>query len=181
MLASLKGGYKLAWETSAQPLRGELMHAWFVKTEDPEPLQLPQYFNTPLELTMSQWMASRKKWDGLIAKRAAEGKLLTPSSAKSYQSFLDAPYRKIVVDTKTKTYIPRPSSATTETMQTCLVLEVKMSLDPSHLALRFGNGPFYHLFVRQYEIGDVEANHLENRSKMVVLLEDRICITSWNT
>lgn len=133
------------------------MHAWYVKTESPEPLQLPQYFNTGLELSMSQWMATRKKWDGLIAKRASEGKSLTPSAAKNYQSFLDTPYRKIVFDTKHKFYVPKPSSANSATMQHCLVLEVKMAIDPAALALRFGNGPFYHLFVRQFEIGDTEA------------------------
>lgn len=103
------------------------MHAWFVKTEDPEPLQLPQYFNVPLELSMSQWMAQRKKWDGSIAKRASEGKTLTPSSLKLYQAFLDAPFRKIVIDTNKKVYIPKPSAATSSTMQNCIVLEVKMS------------------------------------------------------
>lgn len=133
------------------------MHAWFVKTEAADPVQLPQYFNVPLELTMSQWMAARKKWDGQIAKRASDGKLLTPSAAKAYQAFLDAPYRKIVVDTKNKCYIPKPSSATAATMQNCLVLEVKMNLDPAHLSLRIGTGPFYHLFVRQFEIDVSEA------------------------
>ena len=154
------GAYKLAWEVSSKPLKGELVHAWYVKTESPEPLQLPQYFNVPLELTMSQWMSMRKKWDGTIAKRASEGKSLTPSAAKSYQAFLDTPFRKIVIDTKSKTYIPRPSSATAATMQTCLVMEIKMNLDPSHLALRFGNGPFYHLFVRQFEVSETQARHL---------------------
>ena len=157
LAASIRGAYKLAWEKSAQPLHGELMHAWYVKTESPDPLQLPQYFNTPLELAMSQWMAARKKWDSAIAKRASEGKTLTPSAAKQYQEFLDKPYRKIVVDTKTKCYIPRPSSANATTLQNCLVLEVKMNLDPAHLSLRFGTGPFFHLFVRQFEVQCEEA------------------------
>ena len=128
------------------------MHAWFVKTESPEPMQLPQYFNTPLELAMSQWMVARKKWDGSIAKRASQGKGLSPAAAKSYQAFLDAPYRKIVVDTQRKCYVPRPSNASAATMKHCLVMEVKMSLDPAHLSLRFGSGPFYHLFVKQFEV-----------------------------
>lgn len=147
----------MAWERASVPLNGELMHAWYVKTESPEPLQLPQYFNTPLELSMSQWMVTRKKWDGAIAKRASEGKCLTPASAKAYQDFLDSPYRKIVLDTQNKCYIPRPSSATSATMGNCIVVEVKMSLDPAHLALRFGTGPFYHLFARQYEVSGMEA------------------------
>ena len=101
---------------------------------------------------MSQWMVLRKKWDGSIAKRASEGKGLTPSAAKSYQAFLDTPYRKIVVDTKRTCYVPRPSSASTATMKHCLVMDIKMSLDPAHLSLRFGTGPFYHLFVKQFEV-----------------------------
>lgn len=32
-----------------------------------------------------------------------------------------------------------------------------LGLDPAHLSLRFGNGPFYHLFVRQFEVDIVEA------------------------
>ena len=149
------GAYKLAWETSTRPLKGERMHAWYIKAEGPEPLQLPQYFNTGLELTMSNWMAARKKWDGTIASRAAAGKCLTPSAAKAYQAFLDAPYRKVVVNTKTKTYVPKPASTTSAAMQHCLIMEVKLSLDPGHLSLRFGTGPFYHLFVRQFEVEEV--------------------------
>ena len=76
-LALLPGAYRLAWERAATPLKGELIHAWYMKTESPEPLQLPRYFNVPLELAMSQWMVLRKKWDGTLAKRAAEGKTLT--------------------------------------------------------------------------------------------------------
>lgn len=167
-LLTNQGAYKLAWETASTPLKGELMHAWFVKTES-EALQLPQYFNVPLELTMSQWMSVRKKWDGMIAKRASEGKSLAPSSAKAYQAFLDAPYRKIVVDTKNKCYIPRPSSATSAIMQNCLILELKMNLDPGHLSLRFGTGPFYHLFVRQFEVGDTEARVKKQHWNLFIL------------
>ena len=156
----VSGAYKLAWEKTATPLQGELMHAWYVKTESHEPLQLPQYFNTPLELSMSQWMAARKKWDSAIAKRASQGKTLTPSAAKQYKEFLDKPFRKIVLDTKNKCYIPRPSSASATTLQTCIVLEVKMNLDPAHLALRFGSGTFFHLFVRQFEVEGHEASPL---------------------
>ena len=32
-----------------------------------------------------------------------------------------------------------------------------MNLDPAHLSLRIGTGPFYHLFVRQFEIDVSEA------------------------
>lgn len=133
------------------------MHAWYIKTEAKEPLQLPQYFNTPIELSMSQWMATRKKWDGAIASRASEGKSLTPASQKAYQAFVDQPYRKLVINIKTKTYLPRPSAASSEIMKDCLVLELKMSLDPAHLSLRFGRGPFYHLYVRQFQISAEEA------------------------
>ena len=161
-MAPPQGAYKLAWEVAAKPLQGEVIHAWYVKTESAEPLQLPRYFNVPLELAMSQWMVLRKKWDGALAKRASEGKSLTPASQKAYQAFLDAPYRKIVIDTKTKTFIPRPSNATTATLQNCLMMELKMSLDPSHLSLRFGEGPFFHLFVRQFEVKDAEAPRSKN-------------------
>ena len=117
------------------------MHAWYIKSEAVEPLQLPQYFNTPIELSMSQWVATRKKWDGAIAKRASEGKSLTPASLKAYKAFLDQRYRKLVMNIKTKTHI----------------LELKMSLDPGHLPLRFGTGPFYHLYVRQFQLTAEEA------------------------
>lgn len=59
---------------------------------------------------------------------------------------------------KTKTYLPRPSAASSEIMKDCLVLELKMSLDPAHLSLRFGCGPFYHLYVRQFQISAEEVS-----------------------
>lgn len=131
------------------------MHCWFVKTESEVPLQLPRFMNTPIELLMSSWMDVRRKWDGAIAKRASMGRALTPASAKLYQQFLDNPYRKVVFDLKNRKQVSKPSSAQATTLKDCLLAEIKMSMDPAHLSIRFGEGPFFHLFVRQFEVLEV--------------------------
>ena len=119
--------------------------------------------SAPAVLQHTNWTVNvsvdgyKEKWDGAIASRASEGKSLTPASLKAYQAFVDQPYRKLVMNIKTKTYLPRPSAASSEIMKDCLVLELKMSLDPAHLSLRFGCGPFYHLYVRQFQISAEEA------------------------
>ena len=107
---------------------------------------------------MAVWVSQRRKWDASIAKRAAMGRALTPAGAKAYQSFLDNPFRKLVFDVKNQCHIPRASSATNLTLKSCVVAELKMSLDPAHLSLRLGNGPFCHLFVRQFEVTEEQAS-----------------------
>lgn len=149
------GAYQLAWEKAQIPLQGEKIHAWFIKAEAPEPLQLPRYWNTGIECVMAKWMLERKRWDAAIAKRASLGRALTPSSAKSYEAFLANPFRKLVYDVKHKIQVHKTVSASTTTLKDCIVVEIKMALDPAHLSLRIGAGPQCHLFVRQFDV--VEA------------------------
>lgn len=106
---------------------------------------------------MAGWMALRKRWDGAIAKRAKLGRTLTPAASKAYQAFLDAPYRKVVFDLKNRTHVPKPSAVGSASLKDCLVAELKMHLDPGHLSLRFGDGPFYHLMVRQFEVAEASG------------------------
>jgi hypothetical protein len=117
-------------------------------------VQLPRYFTNPLEISMAQWMETRKKWDAAIANRARLGRTLPPKDMNSYQSFLKNSFRKLVFDTKLKVYMARPSKMPASSLQSSVVVEVKMSLDPAHLALRFNDGPFFHLFVREFEISN---------------------------
>ena len=151
-LAFASGAYKLAWQRAKVPLKGEKVNCWFIKTEDPEPIQLPQFFTTPLEISMAQWMETRKRWDAAIAKRARMGRTLTPKDMNSYQSFLKNSTRKLVFDTALKIHVARPSKMPSSSLQSSVVVEVRMDLDPAHLALRFNDGPFFHLFVREFEI-----------------------------
>lgn len=56
-----QGAYKLAWQRAQVPLKGEKVNCWFIKTEDPVPVQLPRYFTTPIEVMMAQWTETRKR------------------------------------------------------------------------------------------------------------------------
>ena len=51
-----------------------------------EEIQLPVWINTPLEVQISQWLATKEAWDKRIAGRALEGKLLAPKSKKKYDT-----------------------------------------------------------------------------------------------
>ena len=68
-------------------LKGERFHSWFAIPEDGgEEIQLPVWINTPLEVQISQWLATKEAWDKRIAGRALEGKLLAPKSKQKYDT-----------------------------------------------------------------------------------------------
>lgn len=106
---------------------------------------------------MAQWMELRKKWDGAVAKRARLGRALAPKDQKAYDAFLKNPFRKVVFDTVLKTHIPRPSKATASSLKNSIVVELRMDLDPAHLGVRFNAGPYFHLFVKEFEVAEAPA------------------------
>lgn len=102
-------------------------------------------------------MSDAGRWDAAIAKRARIGRALTPKDMAAYNSFLNNNSRKLVFDTALKIHVARPGKVPPSTLKSAVVVEVKMSLDPSHLALRFNDGPFFHLFVREFTIETVPS------------------------
>ena len=83
--------YKHAWQGAAGILKGEQFHAWFAVRQDTghgdgTTIQLPHFVNTPLEVLISLWLATKEAWDKRVATRALEGKLLTPKAKEKFDS-----------------------------------------------------------------------------------------------
>lgn len=80
--------YKRAWQQASGVLKGEKFHAWFAipEQEGAESVQLPSYINTPLEVLVAQWLATKEGWDRRIASRALEGKVLAPKSKEKFDT-----------------------------------------------------------------------------------------------
>ena len=105
---------------------------------------------------MAQWMETKRRWDGAIAKRAKLGRTLTPKDMDSYTAFQNST-KKVVLDTVNKSHVPQPAKATAAVLRRSLVAEMKLALDPAHLQIRFNGGPFYHLFVKEFKIAEAPA------------------------
>ena len=61
---------------------------------------------------------------------------------------------KVVLDTKNKCHVPQPSKASAAVLKHALVAELKMALDPANVSIRFNNGPWYHLFVKEFTLAE---------------------------
>ena len=116
-------------------------------------VQLPRFYNTPLELSMAQWMQTRRRWDACIAKRSKLGRTLAPRDMEAFNAFLRTT-KEVVLDTKSKCHITQPAKVSAAVLKHSVVVELKMSLEPQHLAVRFNNGTWCHLFVKEFTVED---------------------------
>ena len=91
-------------------------------------------------------------WDSAIAKRATVGKVLPPKQKEKYDQWFNCPYRKLCFDKEAKVNVPSPSLLSPARAKDCFVVELKLSLEPAHLSIRFGSSQFYHLFVRKFQV-----------------------------
>ena len=88
-----------------------------------------------------------------IAARTALGRELTPKRQRLYDAFLAKQTKKLVFDREKQCLIRRPELAKHDYLRRVgVLLEIKMSLGPSMLAVVAGTGEIWPLSVRRFDV-----------------------------
>jgi hypothetical protein len=89
----------------------------------------------------------------LKAFKCFAGKELTPAAQAKYEAWQASDVRRVVLDKRLQKEITSPSKTSLRRLQNDgVVLDIKMSLDPTALAIRLGPSEYKHLFVRQFVV-----------------------------
>ena len=76
--------YRHQWQQANGTMKGEIFHSWYAIPENGHAVQLPRWINLHLEVAISHWLTTQRKWDELIASKALAGKVLEPKIQKKY-------------------------------------------------------------------------------------------------
>ena len=137
----------LALQTS---LKGETKTTWAIMDEEqepPQPIMLPSWWNIPITRSIAIWQKEGDSWQEKIIKRRNEGKMeLPPKTLANYTNWKEQNTRRLVLDKKRESQVMTlKNKDPKELKKSCLLLEVKMSEDPSELSIRSGSGKYYRL------------------------------------
>ena len=132
-------------EADDKPLQGESLTFWAISdpdAADAAPIPLPQWFQLPIDTILLTWKKENEIWNKRIEKRQEQGKSeLAPKAKESYQEWLKASERVLVLDKKKEAVVKNPEKKSQSTLKrTCLALVVHPAVDPSDLWIRAGTG-----------------------------------------
>ena len=135
-------------EACSALMEGEIFCFWSISDPDSDapPTPLPQWMRGPIDKHILQWRQVASKWEEKIAKRAIEGKGLTPTMQTAYDDWQGNPTRSIVLDKTKRAEVVNIASKSIRTLKkTCILLVLHMSTDSNELKIATGNGKLWNL------------------------------------